>query len=149
MSHLGGVSLFRNLDQRQLCQCGDNQVSCMYGFHSSFRAATDNNLVLWSIIWQKLSFLFLFLKKNKRWNVLFCPQHKDIQFTVTEDWRKKKILSEKLKKENLEIFFITEINSRMVDSFSKELLTNLISQLIVAGLISLSLIITLFKLFKH
>ncbi len=38
-------------------------------------------------------------------DVLFCSQHKDIQFTVTEDERNQKIFTfQKLKSENLDTF---------------------------------------------
>lgn len=61
VDHLGSVCL-DILDQRQLCQCGDNQVSCMYGFHTSFMAATNYNLVLWAVIrWN----IVIFKKREK------------------------------------------------------------------------------------
>lgn len=40
------------------------------------------------------------------WNVsLFCPQHKDIQSSVTEDRKQEILTSKKLESDNLDIFF--------------------------------------------
>ncbi len=47
-------------------------------------------------------------------NVLFCPQHKDIQFTVTEDERNQKMFTfEKLKSE-FEHFFLKNDSKQLM-----------------------------------